>query len=76
MQQKQNKKSKPFSAKNIESQKQNKPMTNLSPSLFTDDMGVCAAEAMNPLGCPGLLPAWSLKMLFCLVLVFLHIYHT
>ena len=43
-------------------------MTNLSPSLFTDDMGVCAAEAMNPLGCPGLLPAWSLKMLSCLVL--------
>ena len=51
-------------------------MTNLSPSLFTDDMGVCAAEAMNPLGCPRFLPAWSLKMLSCLVLVIRHIYHT
>ena len=50
-------------------------MTNLSPSLFTDDMGVCAAEAMNPLGGPGFLPAWSLKMLSSLGLVFLHIYH-
>ena len=46
-------------------------MTNLSPPLFTDDMGVCAAEAMNPLGCPGLLPAWSLKMLSFHILVIL-----